>query len=531
MNVVTDSQIERNEAESVLQSGIFAKSARLERFFRYIVEQHFAGRAEHIKEYSIALEALGRPSTFDPKKDSIVRVEAHRLRKRLEQFYREEGASHAVHLVIPNGQYRPSFVAKEATQALPPAIVPQIPEAVPPRVDIETAVEPVSGKPEVAGTVALPSRNWQRYVRIAAWAVLALTACGLIVFKFIVPAARRKAAASTSAGNEIWSGPANEPAAAESRILAGYHGPPFVDRQGHTWSADAYYHGGVSSAIQPGYFVECGPDPRVLKGRRAGRFSYDIPLRPGAYELHLYFAETEFGQGNPGGGGDSTRIFQVSINGITRLEGFDPLAEAGSPNRLLDRVFKDVVPAADGKLHLKFEPDSNAAFLNAIELVPSAPGRTLPVRIVAQSGPVTDSDGRLWAADEYYSGGITVTRQNAVVNPSERAIYQGERFGNFSYRIPVAPGKYRLTLHFAETYFGTYAFQDDPVDRRIFNVFVNGTALLRDFDIAKEAGGPNRGLEKVFDNLEPNAQGMLLVEFIPVKNYAEVNGIEVVEVE
>jgi hypothetical protein len=67
------------------------------------------------------------------------------------------------------------------------------------------------------------------------------------------------------------------------------------------------------------------------------------------------------------------------------------------------------------------------------------------------------------------------------------------------------------------------------LNSRVFNVFANGTALLRDFQIAKEAGGPNRSLVKVFENLEPNAQGILRLEFIPVRNYAEVNAIEVVE--
>ncbi len=93
----------------------------------------------------------------------------------------------------------------------------------------------------------------------------------------------------------------------------------------------------------------------------------------------------------------------------------------------------------------------------------------------------------------------------------------------------MAPGKYRLTLHFAETFFGTLAFQQDPLDRRIFNVFANGTTLLRDFQVIKTAGGPNRSVVRVFENLEPNAQGMLVLEFTPVKNYAEINAIEVVE--
>ena len=83
-------------------------------------------------------------------------------------------------------------------------------------------------------------------------------------------------------------------------------------------------------------------DPHLLKAERTGQFHYDIPLRPGAYELRLSFAETEFGQGNPGGGGESTRIFRVSMNGQVLLDSMDPLAEAGAPNRLHVRVFKNV---------------------------------------------------------------------------------------------------------------------------------------------------------------------------------------------
>jgi hypothetical protein len=302
-----------------------------------------------------------------------------------------------------------------------------------------------------------------------------------------------------------------------------------MDRQGHLWGADAYYRGGSSTPIPVDHLIEAQPDPHFLKARRSGRFRYDIPLRQGTYELHLYFAETEFGSGNPGGGGDSTRVFQVSINGAPRLDDLDPLAQAGAPNRLLERVFKDVRPATDGKLHLDFIPGNAPAFLNALELLPSAPGRIHPVRIVAQANPVTDSDGRLWAADEYYCGGTLVSRHDLVVNSSEKALYQGERFGNFSYHIPLAPGKYRLTLHFAETWFGTNESHEGALDSRIFGVFANGTALLRDYQIVKDAGGSNRGVDKIFDNLEPNAQGMLQLEFVPVKNYAEVNAIEVVE--
>jgi hypothetical protein len=196
---------------------------------------------------------------------------------------------------------------------------------------------------------------------------------------------------------------------------------------------------------------------------------------------------------------------------------------------LQERVLKDVLPAKDGKLHLSFEAGSGPAMLNAIEILSSKPGRIQPVRIVPQASPVSDSDGRVWAADEFFFGGTLVFRRNVVLDRPERSLFQGERYGNFSYRIPVAPGRYSVTLHFVETWFGTAESGFAPVDSREFDVYANGQALLRNFVPGKEAGGPNRIIEKVFRNLQPNAQGLLRLEFVPIKNYAEVNAIEVVE--
>jgi hypothetical protein len=244
----------------------------------------------------------------------------------------------------------------------------------------------------------------------------------------------------------------------------------------------------------------------------------------------LYFAETVYGHGNPVGGGEGTRTFSISINGKVQFSLFDPLAQAGAPNRLHEQVMKDVKPASDGALHLQFDPSGPApAMLSALEILPSQPGRVHPVRMVAQANPVTDSDGRLWAADEYVIGGTQVLRDNVLLNPKERALYQGERYGNFCYRIPLAPGKYRLILHFAEQWFGTPAAQTNSLEYRDFDVFANRQTLLKNFHVGKEAGGANRSIEKRFDNLEPNAQGILLLEFVPLRNYAEVNAIEVIQ--
>lgn len=486
-------QDERAELDAVLQSGLLNRSPHLIQFLTYVCELYFEGRSQQIKEYTIGVEAFGRPAGFDPKKDSIVRVEAHRLRKRLEEYYAGAGAGHRIRIVIPSGQYVPQFVASSG-----------------PKIQL------------LPGSAAEPTGSRK------AWVLMSAAVLASLMLLAIWPLKPSGVQHPPSLSNEVWSG-SSTPVPAEFRMLAGYHGPPIIDIQGHTWVADAYYTGGHSRRIPRGKAIECAPDPNLLRTERSGRFSYAIPLGSGVYELHLYFAETEYGPGNPLGGGESSRVIQVSINGAPAFRSLDALAEAGAPNRLDERVLKDISPAADGKLHLAFEGvTSPEAFLNAIEILSAAPGRIRPVRIVTQQHPVTDSDGRIWSADEFFTGGMQVSRSNTILDQHDKALYRGERFGDFDYRIPLAPGKYRLTLHFAETWFGTPESHQPALGSRIFNVFANGVALLKNFEIAREAGR-DRALTKVFDNLEPNAQGVLSIEFVPVKNYAEVNAIEVVQ--
>ena len=64
---------------------------------------------------------------------------------------------------------------------------------------------------------------------------------------------------------------------------------------------------------------------------------------------------------------------------------------------------------------------------------------------------------------------------------------------------------------------------------RIFDVYCNGVALLRGFDIIKEAGGEGRPIDRSFSAIRPNAQGKILLTFVPVAGMACVNGIEVVD--
>src|SRR5262245_41779603 len=106
---------ERQELARLLALPEIARSANLVRLLSFICERYFEGRSDEIRESTIAVQALGRKKeAFDSQADPIVRVTARTLRKRLEDYYRHEGRGHAVHLVLPTGQYVPRFVRKDA---------------------------------------------------------------------------------------------------------------------------------------------------------------------------------------------------------------------------------------------------------------------------------------------------------------------------------------------------------------------------------------------------------------------------------
>jgi hypothetical protein len=102
-------EAERAELQAVLQSNLFTRSPTLTHLLSYLCEKTFAGESAQIKEYSVGLDVFDRRDSFDQDTDSIVRVQANRLRKRLSEYYASEGAAHPVRITIPVGQYIPVF--------------------------------------------------------------------------------------------------------------------------------------------------------------------------------------------------------------------------------------------------------------------------------------------------------------------------------------------------------------------------------------------------------------------------------------
>jgi hypothetical protein len=193
------------------------------------------------------------------------------------------------------------------------------------------------------------------------------------------------------------------------------------------------------------------------------------------------------------------------------------------------RAFKDLSPADDGKLHLKFEPSTNPAMVSAIEITPGTPGRMAPIRVVSRDHPYTDKEGRTWAADSYSRGGQLIMRTEPIGNIDDPELLHGERYGNLTYSIPVPAGRYRLTLYFAESWFGATQVAGGGVGSRVFDILCNGVALRRGFDIFKEAHGSDKALALPIHGLEPDPEGKLTITLMPVHNYASLNALEVVD--
>ncbi|HYL38612.1 MAG TPA: hypothetical protein VEV17_22030, partial [Bryobacteraceae bacterium] len=104
----------RRQLERVLSSAEFVRSERLSRFLRLVVELHLDGKDEEIKESLIGVEVFGRRPDYDPKRDSIVRTEASRLRARLFEYYAGGGKADPVIIDLPKGRYMPVFRQPEA---------------------------------------------------------------------------------------------------------------------------------------------------------------------------------------------------------------------------------------------------------------------------------------------------------------------------------------------------------------------------------------------------------------------------------
>jgi hypothetical protein len=499
---LSSQQAERDELDAVVEA--LAKSPRLSRLLHYLGERYFLGESDQLHEYNIATEVFGRSKTaFDAGEDAIARVEAHRLRKRLREFYEAEGKSHAIQLSIPSGTYVPCFTRRGEDASRPSS-------------DEQPGIHEPSSGPSPASDDALPAghggkdgsqripfqlRGRARLHLILA-AVVGLAALGIYWAAHPGPIAKNVNPGTAPAQPPAASQPvSSDSASLPIRLIAGYTGKPQIDSAGQVWQADRYFHNGGTWA-RPANFIARTSDPLLFEQWRTGDFFYDIPLQPGVYELHLYFVTSDRA-------GDVTSTFSIGINGDTVLAGFDVNSDALGENIADERIFRDVSPGKDGYLHLSFTAERGAPALNALEILPGIQHKQIPIRLVTQPTSFTDHDGQFWHPDNYYMNGRLSPQRQQIAGSPDPDLFAAERYGHFTYAIPVdTRGRYTLVLHFAEFYFGPHASGVGGTGSRVFRVVCNGVTLLDDFDIFKEAGSLH-ALTKTFYHLKPTAQGKL----------------------
>jgi len=214
-----------SELERVLASASFSGTSRLSRFLRFVVERSLAGEAQRLKEYVIGVEVFDRDERYDPRIDSIVRVEAGRLRNKLEEYYRGAGAGDSVAITIEKGSYAPEFKRRPPAPrdaAAPAVAVESTAASTMPAMESAPPTRSASMTPAIAPSTESAGERPTPHVASRRRALVSAAAAGAAVIATV---------AALLAGTEFWrSAPraVDEPAKTVVAVL------PFT-----TYSADA----------------------------------------------------------------------------------------------------------------------------------------------------------------------------------------------------------------------------------------------------------------------------------------------------
>jgi hypothetical protein len=311
------------------------------------------------------------------------------------------------------------------------------------------------------------------------------------------------------------------PAYAAGNVQINAGGPavaPFV--------ADTDFSGGGTSTTSTPIDTSgvTNPAPQaVYQSSRLGNFTYTIPsLSPNAsFTVRLHFAETYWTAAGK-------RVFNVMINGQAVLSNFDIFAAAGGANRAVVKQFS-VSASSSGTISVQFISVTDQAQLNGLEVL-AAGSTPTPTPPPSGAGSVQINAGgpavAPFSADMDFSGGSTASVSSTITtsgvsNPAPQAVYQSNRYGNFSYTISgLTPSAgYTVRLHFAETYWS-------QAGQRVFNVSINGQQVLTNFDIVAAAGAANKAVVEQ-ESASANSSGTLTIQFTTVKDNAQVNGLEI----
>jgi beta-glucosidase len=300
----------------------------------------------------------------------------------------------------------------------------------------------------------------------------------------------------------------------------------------------------TSNAVSPNFGYPSG-----MKSECWGAGSYKFDLTNGNYTVKLYFAEIYFTAAGQ-------RKFNVAIEGVSKLSNYDIFVDAGGTNKGVEKVFTGI-SVTDGQLSIDLTNVTDNAKVNAIAILresgatatPTPTPTSTPTSAVTPTPtpastvtptptptPLTylkkvncgglAADG-LEADQAYASGswgytGFTdkyATTDTVSPDFGYPSGIKTERWGAGSYKFDLPNGNYTVKLYFAELY-------HNAAGLRKFNVAIEGVTKLSNYDIYADAGGHDKGVEKVFSNLSVS-DGQLNIDFTNITDNGKIDVIVV----
>lgn len=286
-------------------------------------------------------------------------------------------------------------------------------------------------------------------------------------------------------------------------------GGPQYSNSTDVYAADAKFSGGSTATTTA--TISGTTDSTLYKSERYGNFSYSIPVSNGSYNLVLKFAEIYWTAAGK-------RVFNVAVNGQTVINNLDIYSKVGAKT-----AYDVTIPVnvTTGTINIVFTTVVDNAKVSAIKIVPATTPAPTPVSgtVVyasnAGGAAYLGTGGVSYLADSRYSGGTVSSTTATISGTSDGTLYKSERFGQFSYTIPVPNGNYGVTLKFAETYWSASG-------KRVFNVAVNGQNVISNLDIYSKVGK-----NAAYDVVVPVsvANGAINITFTSVVDNAKVSAI------
>ena len=117
--MVIELEANQTQIQRILHSKVFRTSEVQRNLLSYLAEKSMAGTADSLKEYTVGLDVLGKPPSYDPRQESVVRMHVARLRQKLAEYYRTEGALDPIIVDLPKGGFKVTFESR-------PLVVPEM---------------------------------------------------------------------------------------------------------------------------------------------------------------------------------------------------------------------------------------------------------------------------------------------------------------------------------------------------------------------------------------------------------------------